>query len=346
LKLHFVHGVAHAADGHDLVFSTTQQDARVLQRWQRADGRVVPLGLEGSAPVRAADGSLVYALLRTQVSIARLGFGGLPVRTIQGVGSDRVPRPDPTGQHIAFVSRRGGALDLWLAAPDGSAARPLTALGGVAEAPAWSPQGDHLAFIGSCGPGGRIGLCTVSAKGGAAPQPLAADAANYAEPAWHPRSDEVWVASDRGSRTGDSWQLWRFPAAGGPGHVEPTEWPPGRAMQWLADGSGFVYQPRRESHLRWRSAAGPAAGQERRIDVVDAGEELVDWRLAAGRITTLTRSDRDRWRLVDLTTGRRQALGDLPLGTLPERARFALDGAGAVWVEVANTQVADLMHLR
>lgn len=341
LKLHLVHGLAHSADGHDLVFSTTQQDTRVLQRWQRADGRVVPLGLEGSAPVRAADGSLVYALLRTQVSIARLAFRGLPVRTIQGVGSDRGPRPNPAGTRIAFVSRRTGTLELWLAAPDGGAARSLTALGGVVQSPAWSPRGDRLAFVGSCGPGGRIGLCTLGAEGGA-PQPLSTDAANYAEPVWHPQRDELWVASDRGT----SWQLWRFPSGGGPGHVEPTDQAPGRALQWLADGSGFVYQPHGGNHLRWRVVAGSSAGRERRIDVADAGEELVDWQLADGAVTTLTRSDRDRWRRIDLASGRRRALGELALGTLPERARFALAGTDAVWVEVANTQVADLMQLR
>jgi hypothetical protein len=184
-------------------------------------------------------------------------------------------------------------------------------------------------------------VCTIRAVGGA-PQPLSTDAASYAEPAWHPQRDELWVASDRGA----AWQLWRFPANGGPGQVEPTELPPGRMLQWLADGSGFVYQPRGENHLRWRTMAGAAAGQERRIEVATAGEELVDWRLGEGSVTTLTRSDRDRWRRIALASGRRQALGELPLGTLPERARFALAGADAVWVEVANTQVADLMRLR
>lgn len=341
LKLHSVHGLAHAANGQDLVYSTTQQDARVLLRWQRADGHVVPLGVEGSAPVRAADGSLVYSLLRTQVSIARLAFGGQPVRAIHGVGSDRMPRPDPSGARIAFVSRRGGPLELWLASPDGSAARALTTLGGIVESPAWSPKGDRLAFIGSCGPDGRIGLCTVRAEGDA-PQPLSTDAADYAEPTWHPRRDEIWVASDRAS----AWQLWRFPAAGGAGIVEPTEMAPGRSLQWLADGSGFVYQPRGENHLRWRTVAGPAAGHERRIDVATKDEELVDWRVGDGTITTLTRSDLDRWRRIQLASGRRQALGELALGTLPERARFSLAGADAVWVEVANTQVGDLMQLR
>jgi Tol biopolymer transport system component len=263
------------------------------------------------------------------------------VRTLQGVSSDRAPRPDPSGGRLAFISRRGGGPELWLAASDGSGARALTSLGGIVEEPAWSPGADRLAFIGSCGPGGRIGLCTVAAAGGA-PQPLSTDAASYGAPAWHPQHDEIWVASDRGG----SWQLWRFPAGSGAGSVEPTVSPPGMTLQWLTDGSGFVYQPRGESHLRWRTMVGPQAGREQRIDVTVTGEDLIDWQLADGKVTTLTRSDRDRWRRVDLASGSRQSLADQPLGTLPERARFALAGPDAVWVEVANTQVADLMRLR
>lgn len=341
LKLHYLHGLTHAADGRDLVFSTTRQDTRVLMRWERASGRVVPLGVEGSAPARAADGSLVYALMRSHVSIARAPFRGAPVRLIQAVASDRVPRPDPAGQRIAFVSRRDGAPELWLAAPDGSGARALTALGGLVAEPAWSARGDRLAFIGPCGPGRRQGLCTVR-DDGTDLRPLSADAAAYGAPVWHPQRDEVWVASDRGGR----WQLWRFAAAGGAGVVEPTEQPPAGSLQWLADGSGFVYRPRGQSQLRWRPLSGPQAGQERAVDVTATGEELVDWRLGAGHVTTLTRSDRERWRRIDLASGRRQALGEHPLGSFPERASFALAGPDAVWVEVANTHVADLMRLR
>ncbi|MFN0185447.1 MAG: winged helix-turn-helix domain-containing protein [Aquabacterium sp.] len=341
LKLHFVHGLAHAADGQDLVFSTTHQDTRVLQRWQRHDGRVQPLGLEGSAPTRAFDGSLVYSLMRTHVSIARMTPPGAPQRILQGVASDRVPRPDPTGNRLAFVSRRSGTPQLWLAAHDGSSARALTTLAGGVAVPAWSPRGDRLAFIGGCGPQGRVGLCIVPAEGGA-PLPLVADAANYGEPAWHPQRDEVWVASDRGGQ----WQLWRFAASGGPGRVEPTDRPPIRAVAWQADGSGFVYQALGESPLRWRASSGTAPLPERRIEVLDAGEELLDWQLRDGAITVLARSDRDRWRRVGLASGRRQALGELAIGTLPERARFALGEADSIWLEVANTQVADLMRLR
>jgi Tol biopolymer transport system component/DNA-binding winged helix-turn-helix (wHTH) protein len=182
LKLNLLHGLTYAADGQDLVFSTTQQDRRTLQRWERRSAQALPLGLEGSAPTRAPDGGLVYALLRTHVSIARLQGREPPQRLLHAVASDRAPRLDPGGQRVAFVSRRSGAQELWTAQSDGAQARALTALEGLLGEPAWQPGGEHLAFLGNCGPGKRFGLCVIASAGGT-PRPLAADAASYGRPA-------------------------------------------------------------------------------------------------------------------------------------------------------------------
>lgn len=343
LKLNLLHGITYTADGQDLVFSTTQQDRRTLQRWDRRSAQAVPLGLEGSAPTRAPDGGLVYALLRSHVSIARLPSRQHnhqpPERLLHAVASDRAPRLDSSGRRVAFVSRRNGAQELWLAMADGAQARALTALNGQLGEPAWQPSGEHLAFLGNCGPGKRFGLCVIGSAGGPA-RPLAADAANYGRPAWHPTRPEVWVPSDRGGR----WQLWRFALDGAsPDTLDTTE-PPGRALQWAPDGRALVYQPRNARHLQWRSLG--AALPERRLDVTATGEELLDWRLHAGGVRTLTRDDRNRWRQLDLASGRRQALGEHSLGSLPERASFDIAADGTVLVEVANSDVADIMHAR
>ncbi len=343
LRLHHMHGLAHASDGRDLVLSTTLQDTRVLQRWQRHDGRLVPLGLDGSAPTRAPDGSLVYALMRNHVSIGRGGFAEVPTRVIQSVASDRRPRPDPSGQRVAFVSRRNGSLALWTAAVDGSQARAITALGGVSDAPAWSPDGRQLAFLGACGPGRRTGLCLVNADGSGL-RPLSADAADYGSPQWHPSRAEVWVSSNRGGR----WQVWRFPVDGDASAGEPvaTGKAPGNDLQWAPDSSGFVYQARGSTQLRWRTATKGPAGPERPIELVPPGETLVDWQLGPEGITALLRGEREHWRRVDLTGQRPQALGSHPVGTFPERARFALAPDGQVWVELANSNGADLYRVR
>ena len=339
-RLHGVHGLTHAAGGQDLVFSTTRQDTRVLLRWDRQTGAALPLGLEGSAPARAADGRLVYALLRSHVSVARLVFGrAAPERLYTSVASDRAPDRHAGSGRTVFVSRRSGHPELWLAgAADDPEPRPLTRLGAVVATPAWSVQGDRVAFQGSCGPGGRVGLCWLGVADGKV-HPVAADAAGYGPPAWHPSGGELWAASDRGGR----WQLWRFvPDAEGSAAPVPTDLPP-QDLQWAPDGRALIYRPLRSSQLRWRSAGG---GPERPLRVADDGESLIDWRWGAHGVVVLVRGSRERFRRVDAASGRITELSQHPLGTFPERARFTLDGPGAVLVEVANTAVADLMQAR
>jgi hypothetical protein len=63
-------------------------------------------------------------------------------------------------------------------------------------------------------------------------------------------------------------------------------------------------------------------------------------------VRTLTRGDRERWRQLELASGRRLALGEHALGSFPERASFDIAADGTVLVEVANSDVAGIMHAR
>jgi flagellar hook assembly protein FlgD len=71
--------------------------------------------------------------------------------TVKG-GSE--PSLSPDGQTLAFVSARGGSPKIWLMSADdfeekSGSARPLTGVGGSGRegAPAWSPDGQTLAFV-------------------------------------------------------------------------------------------------------------------------------------------------------------------------------------------------------
>jgi Tol biopolymer transport system component len=339
LRLYLLHGITYSSDGRGIVYSTTRLGSRVLMRWDRDSAQVQPLGLEGSAPARTADGGLVYALMRAHVSVAQLDAGGAaPMRLINSVGTDREPVVDRAGARVVFVSRRSGHPELWQAGLDGSAPSALTQLEGVVATPAVAPLGGDIAFLGSCGPGKRFGLCLRPGDGGA-PRPLAADAANYGRPAWHPTAPEVWVASDRGER----WQLWRFPLDGSPGTPVATDSPP-RALQWAADGSGFVYQPRLTGDLRWHPAA--PGGAERLVTAMPTGQTLVNWRLSAAGLRLLTRGEKERFVHVELASGRADTLSEHALGTFPEQASFDLRADGGVLVELSDSGSADLMLAR
>jgi Tol biopolymer transport system component len=281
----------------------------------------------------------VYSLLRSHVSIARLAADAtIPERVIHSVGSDRAPHDEAKAPGPVFVSRRTGSAELWLAPRSGSGERQLTRLDGLAAAPAWSPDGRHIAFLGSCGPARRYGVCSLDATDGTL-RPLTTDAAEYGWPAWHPDGRSVWVTSERGGR----WQLWRLDAQSGSAEPVPTEQAPGRALAWAGDGSAIVYEERDSRRLRWRPIG---SGAERALATTPGGAALVDWRLGPGGLVTLTRSDRERIERVDPATGRRTPWAERPLGTFPERARLAWTADGALLIEVADAATADLMQLR
>lgn len=332
------HGLTWADNGRDLIYATTQQDRRVLMRWDRAAGVAVPLGLEGSAPARPAQGGLVFALLRSHVSIARWSAGATSLeRVITSVGSDREPHEVSAAPGTVFVSRRVNAPELWLAPRDGQPPRALTRLAGVVSAPAWAPTGDRVAFLGSCGPAGRYGLCRLDLGTGDI-RALATDAAAYGRPAWHPDGRSVWVSSERGGR----WQVWRLDATSGQAQAVATALEPGRVLEWAPDGRHFVTESQDRQTLHWHR---PDGHTERSLAVAP-GMDLVDWRLGPAGLVLLTRGQRERLERLDPASGRRTTLADLPLGTFPERARLSLGAQGALLVEVADTATADLMQVR
>lgn len=333
-----LHGLSFLPGGQDLVYSTTQHDSRHLMRWQRATGQALPLGLEGSAPAVSADGRIVHALLRSHISIARLAQpGAAPQRQIHSVASDRMPDHHGTAGTV-FVSRRSGTPELWRAPHGGAPPEALTQLQGQASLPVWAPQGDAVAFLGSCGPGRRVGLCLLSHPGGE-PRPLAADAARYGRPAWDAQGRDVWVPSDRGGR----WQLWRFARDGSPGDTLATEQPPGAAVAWAPDGQALVYQPRLHNGLRWRARAG---GPERALAPLPAGHELLDWHWGPQGLLLLARGEQEVFFQLPLDGRPPVRLGAHALGSFPEQARFALAGDGSLLVEQADVAVADLMQAR
>lgn len=106
---------------------------------------------------------------------------------------DRTPAWSPEGGRIAFTAYRHGGPALWVMAPDGTAARAVTAAGDHMDfEPSWSPDGHSIAFQRADATTTRIGI--VPAAGGE-PRflPWPAKAHN---PAWSPDGAHLAFSSD------------------------------------------------------------------------------------------------------------------------------------------------------
>ncbi|MDE2782659.1 MAG: amidohydrolase family protein [Gemmatimonadota bacterium] len=140
-----------------------------------------------------------------------------PTFTVRQI-RDAVPSPD--GSRIAFT-----ALDrLWVANADGTEPRRLTADEHSEHYPAWSPDGDWIAYATWDGEAGH--LHKVRAADGDSPVRLTERGAVYITPAWSPAGDRI-VALRSFARDFQE-------SAGGFGSGAPQ---PGEIV-WVADGDG------------------------------------------------------------------------------------------------------------
>ncbi|WP_217705812.1 amidohydrolase family protein [Peristeroidobacter soli] len=90
------------------------------------------------------DKTILFDLLGDIYAIDGLGGSARPFMT--GLAFDANPVFSPDGRHIAFVSDRSGASNLWIAATDGSNPRQLSRDEGavVWTSPSWSADGEYI----------------------------------------------------------------------------------------------------------------------------------------------------------------------------------------------------------
>lgn len=106
--------------------------------------------------VRWADRDAVE--YRSRVFVRGLGADDLALQATGGPKVDGSPEWDPSGRRLAFVSRKGAANQLFVLDSETGDVRQLTKLRFGVSAPAWSPDGTHIAFLGSVlgHPGGVV----------------------------------------------------------------------------------------------------------------------------------------------------------------------------------------------
>lgn len=324
-----LHGIAYAADGQDLILSTTVHDVRVLQRWQRASGQLLPLGHEGSAPMRQQDGALTVAVLRGSVGLAAWSGGGL-VPIVPALVSRRLPALSPNGITLAFVARG----QLWVTNPDHGEPQERLQLPGDIGRPAWSGDGRSLAFWARCGAGGQLSLCLWSEG---RTRSLLQDALPGGAPVW---LDARTLAFSRPQ--GERWQAWTLDTDG---RALPMPGAPAlRPQSRLAWADGWLWGQGPEGLLRWQP--GGATVQRWDIGALEAGEQVIAWTPHPdGGLWLLTRGRQER-----LLHQRQAAAAPLeqarwPLGTLPEFPSLSA-APGRLVLERSSGAQGDLMELR
>jgi TolB protein len=189
---------------------------------------------------------------------------------------DRDPAVSPDGYRVAFVSKRDGNEEIYVADSRTGDVRRLTRNRRPDRRPAWAPTGSRLVW--QSGAPGRADLF-VARPDGSGRRLLVRGEGDDTEPAWSPDGSRVAFTSNRGGRR----QLWVVPAGGGP--PERLAETPGRARSpdWSPAGErlAFVRESAKGSDL-WLLDV--VDGSARKLTRGPARDSHPDWSPRGGRI--------------------------------------------------------------
>jgi Tol biopolymer transport system component/tRNA A-37 threonylcarbamoyl transferase component Bud32 len=247
-------GIVWTRDGRSIVYAAASRLWRV-----RADGSASPERLELAGrgvlfpSVSKAGTRLAFVRTNLELDIYRLPFGGSPSPILESAFADMYAEHSPDGRRIAFQSGRAGEHFLeqaiWLADIDGSNATRLTrGPGALQGSPAWSPDGQWVAFDAGLETG-RTDIWAIRIDGSGLRQ-VTRDPGSEVVPSWSCAGRFIYYASNRTGR----FEVWRVGAEGGTeeqltseGGVGPVE---------SADGRTLYYQSAERGALLARPTSG------------------------------------------------------------------------------------------
>jgi len=206
----WIRGLAWARDGRSIVYDADNA------LWQvRVDGGAPPARDERTGRAitpftTLARDRLAFVRVSSQEDICRLPLGGAPIPVVESALPDIHPQLSPDGSRLAFMSRRLGRREIWLANADGSAASQLTRGPGTWQgSPFWSPDGRSIVFD-SLNEYGHRDIWTIAADGSELRQ-VTRDALDEIVPSWSRDGRFIYFGSSRTGRM----EVWRVPVGDG-----------------------------------------------------------------------------------------------------------------------------------
>ena len=132
-----------------------------------------------------------------------------PERMFASTREEFAQQYSPDGKKVAFESKRGGNLEIWVCESDGQGCAQLTTMGSSASGvPTWSPDGKQVAFYSNAQ--GNPQIFVIAAEGGATRR-LTSLSAGAMFPRWSRDGKWIYFSSKENGTT----QIWKAPSGGG-----------------------------------------------------------------------------------------------------------------------------------
>jgi serine/threonine protein kinase len=135
--------------------------------------------------------------------------GDPPERMFASTRDEFAQQYSPDGKKVAFESKRGGNLEIWVCESDGQGCVQLTTMGSSASGvPTWSPDGKQVAFYSNAQ--GNPQIYVIPAEGGATKR-LTSQSAGAMFPRWSRNGKWIYFSSKESGTT----QVWKVSSGGG-----------------------------------------------------------------------------------------------------------------------------------
>lgn len=184
----------------------------------------------------------IYEMNADGAGQRRLTSADTDSSTPQAVFFQLEPAWSPDGTSIAFSSRRGGALDIFVMDADGTGTKRLTSAKKDDSRPTWSPSGQRIAFA-------RAGDIYVMNADGSGVRRISDESADESEPAWSPDGGRIaYVRRTPGTPVQEVWLMRpngsarRAVTAGGAKAYAPAWSPNSARIVFSSNQDGDVFE--------------------------------------------------------------------------------------------------------